>query len=251
MITHRARTPAQRALLFAVAALGTACSADDPVAAWLGCDCPVELQRAVALGDEAVQPLVAALRAGPTSTQRSNYGLQAADEYRLARRFRDTQGAVAGVTVVSSDSGPFVARRVDDMVADYQKRAAYALRGIGTPVARQQLHWAYLDHISGGVVWRTDVRTAVQALDTDFPITSVTVRSPVADLPLGGTAQLTARVAGAGLVPQGVTWSSESSPVATVSPTGMVTRVGVGKVTIRACAIVSPQVCGVMLLGSQ
>lgn len=257
MNPHRVVAAAQRSSLFVGLALGVACSdaadlvAADPVAAWLACDCPIELQRVVALSDAAVQALVSALRNGPTSTQRSNYGIQAADEYRLARRFRDTQGGVVGAAVVVSDSAPFVTRRVGDMIADYQKRAAYALRGIGTPASRQQLHWAHLDHITGSVVWRTDVRAVVESLDTDFPVTSVTIRSPVADIPLGGTVQLSARVRGAGLVPQSVGWASGSVPVAVVTPTGMVTRVGVGNVTIRACAVVSPMVCGVTLLGSQ
>jgi hypothetical protein len=251
MNVHRT-VSSRRISLITGLALGIACSnATDPVAAWLSCDCPIELQRVVALSDAAVQPLVDALRNGPTPTQRSNYGIQAADEYRLARRFRDTQSGVVGAAVVLSDSAPFVSRRVDDMVADYQKRAAFALRGVGTPVARQQLHWAYLDHIAGGVVWRTDVRAVVESLDTDFPVTSVTIRNPVADIPLGGTVQLSARVRGAALVPQSVTWQSGSVPVAVVSPSGMVTRVGVGNVTLRACSVVMPLLCGVTLLGSQ
>lgn len=252
MNPHRSLAAALRTSLIVGLALGTACAdAADPVTAWLACDCPSELQRVVALSDAAVQPLVNALRNGPTATQRSNYGTQATDEYRLARRFRDKQGGGPGVAVVQSDSAPFVTRRVEDMVADYQKRAAYALRGIGTSTARQQLHWAFLDHVAGTVVWRSDVRAVVVSLNTDFPLTSVTIRSPVADIPVGGNVQMTARVRGAGLVPQAVNWTSSSMPVATVTTGGIVTRLAAGNVAIRACAVVSPQVCGVTVLGSQ
>jgi hypothetical protein len=237
--------------LVAAALFSIACSGGDPVDAWLGCDCPIELQRVVALGDVAVIPLAEALRNGPTVAQRNNFALQIADEFRLARRFRDTQSGVVGAASVVSDSGTFVSRRVDDMVADIQKRAAYALRGIGTPSARQQLHWAHLDNIAGSVVWRADVQSVVRLVDTDFPVTSVTVRSPVVDLPVGGSAQLAARVKGAGPVPQQVNWISPSPAVVTITSSGVATRLTPGRVLLQACALVSPSICGVTLMGTQ
>lgn len=216
-----------------------ACDDTDPVAAWLVCDCPVELARIVALGDAKVDTLTLALRTGPSVAERDNYRAQLAEEHRLARRFRDSFPGVSSI----SDSATFTDEGVANLVAQYQKRAAWALRGIGTVRARQELHQAWLDHMSGSVPWRPDVRAEVELLDREEPITSVTVLGAT-DVAVGASSQLTVRVRGAALVTQAVTWVSSDAARVAVSAGGLVTRVAPGPAVVTACSAVSPAQCG-------
>lgn len=231
-----------------ILAVGACTGADDVVLRGLLCDeCRAESQRIVDLGDAAGDPLRVALREGPSAAVRNNYRAQAAEEHRLARRAKN--GQLGGLSVLS-DSAPFVDGALDNLVASYQKRAAWSLRAIGTTAARLALHEARVDNANGQFLWRADVRSLVELIDSDDPITSVTVTSPVAVLPLAGTAQLTAKVSGVIQVAQTVVWTSTNSALATITSGGVVTRVGSGPaVGLRACSSVRPTVCGVAVIG--
>lgn len=234
-----------RAACIAVLASTGCLSGNDPVAEWLACDCNSALQQTVALGDGAVDALTVALRDGPPPQAVANFGLQAADTWHQARRYRDANPGIASLT----DSVPYVSARVQALTVDYQTRAALALRGIATPLARQRLHGLLLDVIGGVLQWPPGVRPFVEKLDSDFPVTSVSIRNPAVDIPPGGTVQLTARVRGAGLVPQQVAWVTTNGAIAVVNSAGLVTRTGPGPVTIQACSVVAANVCGATGLG--
>lgn len=84
------------------------------------------------------------------------------------------------------------------------------------------LYWNYWYH-----QWKTfsvsPFSNAVIFTSTASAVTSVTVSPDAATLPIGGSLQLTATVAGTGFVDKSVTWSSADSDSVSVSPTGMVT----------------------------
>lgn len=239
----------RRSIASMALSLAAACDRTDHVKAWLTCDCNIELQRTVAMGDDAVASLTTAVRDGPSPRERANYGAQVAEQYRMARRFRDGNPGGLGPLVLAPlpDSASFVREDGANFMAGYQKRAAFALRGLGTSAARQALHQAVLDHASGRVAWRPDVREYVLLLDRDQPVTSVTITSPVRVLG-SGSVQLTARVRGAGLVAQDVSWFSSNN--ATVSDSGLLTRIAPGSISARACSRFDLQVCGTMSIAA-
>jgi hypothetical protein len=223
--------------------LVAACAKRDPVELWLLCDdCAGSLDDVTRMGDDAVSPLDKALRQGPTAAARDNYRAQAAEEFRMRRR-----GTGSAVILTAADSTAFVNSALNNLVATFQKRAALALRTIGTPTARQALHAAALSSAQHG--WSNDVLTLVLQLDSNDPITGVTVRSPVVDVPVGGNATMTAIVSGVGTVPQTVTWSVSNFAVGTVTTAGEFTRTGPGPVSVQACSTVKSTICGFTGLG--
>ena len=84
------------------------------------------------------------------------------------------------------------------------------------------LYWNYWYH-----QWKTfsvsPFSNAVIFTSTASAISSVTVSPDAATLPIGGSLQLTATVAGTGFVDKSVTWSSATPAKVSVSPTGVVT----------------------------
>lgn len=84
------------------------------------------------------------------------------------------------------------------------------------------LYWNYWYH-----QWKTfsvsPFSTAVIFSSTASAVSSVTVTPDAATLPIGGSLQLSAAVAGTGFVDKSVTWSSSVPAKASVSPTGVVT----------------------------
>lgn len=84
------------------------------------------------------------------------------------------------------------------------------------------LYWNYWYH-----QWKTfsvsPFSTAVIFTSTSAAVSSVTVSPDAATLPIGGSLQLTATVAGTGFVDKSVTWSSADADSVSVSPTGVVT----------------------------
>lgn len=84
------------------------------------------------------------------------------------------------------------------------------------------LYWNYWYH-----QWKTfsvsPFSNAVIFTSTASAVSSVTVSPDAATLPIGGSLQLTATVAGTGFVDKSVTWSSADADSVSVSPTGVVT----------------------------
>ena len=84
------------------------------------------------------------------------------------------------------------------------------------------LYWNYWYH-----QWKTfsvsPFSNAVIFTSTSVAVSSVTVTPDAATLPIGGSIQLTATVAGTGFVDKSVTWSSADEDSVKVSPTGVVT----------------------------
>jgi len=71
------------------------------------------------------------------------------------------------------------------------------------------------------------------------PVTNVTVAAPASTLVAGRTMQLSAtalNASGSVLTGRAIAWSSSNQSLATVSPSGLVTAVGEGSVTISAVA---------------
>ncbi len=90
---------------------------------------------------------------------------------------------------------------------------------------------AVITGTSGGKTGTATVNVALT------PVGSVTISPSSASVTLGGTVQLTATVkdtAGNILTGRTITWSSLTKTVATVSPTGLVTAVGIGSTVISA-----------------
>jgi uncharacterized protein YjdB/subtilisin family serine protease len=71
-------------------------------------------------------------------------------------------------------------------------------------------------------------------VERPIPVAGIMVTPPSAELRVGGTVQLTATIAPPTATVQTVTWLSSDTAVATVSPTGLVTAVGLGTATITA-----------------
>ena len=80
--------------------------------------------------------------------------------------------------------------------------------------------------------------TCVVTVSTvNVPVTGVTVAPATLTMSVGATSQLTATVVPANATNKNVTWSSNSTPIITVSSTGVVTAVAVGSGTITATTV--------------
>src|SRR5690606_26580730 len=75
------------------------------------------------------------------------------------------------------------------------------------------------------------------ACGTPDAVLSVQIQEDTVRLPVGQTAQLTAKVEVTGALSEDVEWSSASAAVATVDEAGLVTAVGVGVTTIEATSV--------------
>jgi len=233
------------ATLLVAVALGCTDSRE-AIRASLVCDeCTRELQYVVSLGDDAVEVLRAALREGPNPQERAAYLEQTTDEWRAAKV--GNVGVIGGLATLS-DSVTFVTTGLANLVSTYQRRAAWNLRAIGTPAARAALHDANVDEANNVFSWPPEVRALVERLDSNDPITGVYVSSPVGALPIGGVAQLTAEVRGVGSVSQGVVWTTTNASIATITPNGVLLRVGPGPAVARACSTVVQSLCGVVVI---
>lgn len=245
-------TGARRVLGFAAlsALLCSACQSQPPVIErWLLCDhCPPELQDSVAaLGDAAIAPLARGLGLGPRQLRIQNVRWQAADNHAYAESYLTRHPGSGSV----ADSATFVRLYAGNYVASYQKRAALALRAIGSTTARAALHDTRLAHAANPFPWwRADVDTLASRIDSDPPVIAVSVAAGQPAVASGGTTTVTATVVGVGQLPQGVAWTSSDPTRATVSAVGVVVVTPVatpGPVVIRACSVVAP-VCGAVTI---
>jgi hypothetical protein len=166
----RGRSPVRALYALAcltVAALGAACSPDDPsreaptpgpgettlrgtpeeaIAAWLRCEECVDGEREaiLAVAEAAVPALRDALLDGPPERERLEWE---ADMRSLHARIR-SQADARGLAVADVDE--FVDRRVGNLVLRYRGRAADALGWIGGPRARAALEEAVRAESRGG-----------------------------------------------------------------------------------------------------
>lgn len=74
-------------------------------------------------------------------------------------------------------------------------------------------------------------------VDAAGEVSEVTVTPDTATLAVGAKLGLTAVVSGDGVFNKAVTWTSSDETIATISPSGVVTAVGVGEVSITATSI--------------
>lgn len=242
---------AVRLLLGGVFILQTAACDDarDDVARWLACDeCQGELQAVTSEGNDALEPLLVALYRGASWPQQQNFVAQAREEYRLAARAK--AALPAGVSTLS-DGDDYVSDGLADLLTTQRLRAAWALRALDTPEARDALRQAALDDSSGFTGWPDDVSQLVARLDAADPITTVSVHTQVRGLAIGDSTQLSAQAHGPMTVPQAFVWSSSHPAVMTVSAAGIARRLtsAHGPVTVRACAASNASVCGAVVIG--
>ena len=74
--------------------------------------------------------------------------------------------------------------------------------------------------------------STITVVDTNVPVTGVSLDVATASIAVGATQQLTATVAPTNATNKAVTWASSNTAVATVSPSGLVTAVAPGTATI-------------------
>lgn len=110
------------------------------------------------------------------------------------------------------------------------KAAAVSPDGVVTPIAPGM---STITAEAGG----RHVSATVSVLAERVRVTGVSFSESKHEIPLGGTAALTATVAPADATVKTLIWTSSDEGVATVSRTGIVTALSVGETTIRATSV--------------
>jgi uncharacterized protein YjdB len=157
-----------------------------------------------------------------------------------------TQGPITTV-VVTPDSVSMFATQTTQLAATGRDATGAAIAG--TTFIWSSSNTSVASVSSNGVVTAVSTGTATitatsnghsgtaTVIVTSVPVATVTVSPPAVFVPLGTTTALTATMKDANgnvLVNRAVTWSSSNDQIATVSPSGVVTTVAQGTVTITA-----------------
>ena len=184
--------------------------------------------------------VVTAVAAGKVTITGSSSGKTGTAEVTV------TPVPVASVTVTPAQPTIVVGRSVT--------LTAQALNANGQPLSGRVIAWSsgaptIATVSSTGVVSGVKVGSAVIFASIDgvlgwttvnvvpVPVTSVTVSPATSNIAIGATAQLSAMLydaSGTILTGRVIAWSSSQTAIATVSPTGLVTGVSSGTVTITA-----------------
>lgn len=152
----------QRLFLSFVAAWAFACGsqtnqASEKVAIWLHCEecTDGEIDSVMALGASAIAHLETALLAGPPDSLRAYLRTRSEAAFQMLRQYASSHG----VQSMPVTEGAYTGHFVDNYVALYQIRAAYALGRLGGVDAQLALNMA-TDSAAAGV-YRSDVASAI------------------------------------------------------------------------------------------